>query len=73
MCKLGKEYSRKQKGSLDISVALQIMQYATNEVLHFTGIQIYKFLLMQNGMEILIIEYLQVGMCLTYLEELLVG
>ena len=49
------------------------MQYVTNEELDQTECYMYMGSLMVIGLEIWIIEYLQMGMCLTYLDELLVG
>eukprot|EP01018_Ginkgo_biloba_P028743 Gb_22189 [translate_table: standard] len=52
---------------------LQIIEYATKEYLVIIEQYMYNILLMQNGMEILIVEYLQVVMFLTYLVVQLVG
>jgi hypothetical protein len=54
-------------------MALPIMDCATKEDQDWTEWWTYMDLLMQTGLEIWIVEYLQVGMCLTYLEEKSVG
>jgi hypothetical protein len=54
-------------------VALPIMDCATKEDQDWKEWWTYMALLMQTGMEIWIVEDLQLGMCLTYLEEQSVG
>jgi hypothetical protein len=49
------------------------MDCATKEDQDWTECWTYMGLLMQTGLEIWITEDLQVGMCLTYLEEQSVG
>jgi hypothetical protein len=50
-------------------VALLAMDCATKEDWDWTKCWIYMDLYMQIGLEIWIVGYLQVGMCLTCLEE----
>ena len=61
------------KGYSGICLGLQIMQFVTKEELDQTECLMYVGSLMLTGLEILIREDLQVGMCLAYLEELSVG
>jgi hypothetical protein len=53
-------------------VALPIMDCDTKEDEDWTEWWKYMALLMQTGLEIWIVQDLQVGMCLTYLEDKLV-
>jgi hypothetical protein len=62
-----------KKGFSGICVALLDMDYDTKEYQDWTECWTYMALWMQNGLEIWIIGYLQVGMCLTFLEEQSVG
>jgi hypothetical protein len=73
MSKPGKEHWTTVKRSSSICVALPVMDCATKEDLDWTECWTYMGLLMQTGLEIWITEDLQVGMCLTYLEEQSVG
>ena len=54
-------------------MALPIMDCATKEDQDWTEWWTYMALLMQTGLDIYIAEDIQVGMCLTYLEEQSVG
>jgi hypothetical protein len=54
-------------------MALPVMDCATKEDEDWIECWTYMALLMQIRMDIYITEYLQVDMCLTYLEEKLVG
>ena len=54
-------------------MTLLVMDCATKEDQDWTEWWTYMALLMQTGLEIWIIEDLQVDMCLTYLEEKSVG
>ena len=54
-------------------MALLVMDCSTKEDHDWRKHWTYMALLMQTGMEIWIAEDLQVGMCLTYLEEQSVG
>jgi hypothetical protein len=56
-----------------IFVAPPVMDCATKEDQDWTKWWTYMDLLMQTGLEIWIAEDLQVGMCLTYLEEQSIG
>jgi hypothetical protein len=54
-------------------VALLVMDCDTQQDQHWREYWRYMVLLVQIGLEVWIEEYLQLGMCLTYLEEKSVG
>jgi hypothetical protein len=69
MSKPGKEHWTTIKRFSGICVALLVMDCATKEDQVWTECWTYMDLWMQTGLEIWIVEDLQVGMCLTCLEE----
>jgi hypothetical protein len=73
MSKPGKEHWTTIKRVFSICVALLAMDYATKEDQDWTECWTYMALWMQTGMEIWIVGDLQVGMCLTCLEEQSIG
>ena len=73
MSKLGKEHWTTVKRVFRYLCGTMIMDCAMKEDQDWKEWWTYMALLMQTGLEIWITEDIQVGMCLTYFEEQLVG